>query len=221
MSGIDVDDRIRHALADLAATTTTSPDARERIAERARPRGSRVRVALLAAAGLAVIVTGLVFVAVVLRGPASTDDDLRGPATATTPATTLPDGTNAFRISGEDGGIAWTLEALRFPGGRVRVEAHGDDGTIVFDNPTPDRVHAAALAGGGGPVRLVAGVTPPSAATARITLPDGTVVPVDVLGDGDGIGVRLFVTTVPAGAAEGATVEVFAADGTLLGTSSL
>ena len=45
MTASDVEDRIRHTLADLAATTTTSVDTAERIEQRARPRGSRVRVA--------------------------------------------------------------------------------------------------------------------------------------------------------------------------------
>jgi hypothetical protein len=219
----DVEDRIRRALTDLAATTTTSPDARERIAQRARPRGSRVRVALLAAAGLAVIVAGLVFVAVVVRGPASTDNEVRGPATSTTPApgSTLPDGTTTWTFTGEDGGIEWTLEARRFPGGPLTVDARTDAGSFRWEDPPTDRVVAAFSTGGNRPVRLVAGTTPASAATARVTLADGTVLPIDVLGDGAAIGARFFVTTLPADATTGAVVEAFATDGTPLGQFSL
>ena len=167
------------------------------------------------------IVAGLVFVAVVVRGPASTDNDLRGPGTVTTPATTLPDGTKTSRISGEDDGIAWTLEARWFPDGGVRVEARSEAGSLGWENPPTDRVLADVLTGDDGPFRLVAGTTPLTASTARMTLADGTLVPIDVMGGGDEYGVRMFATTAPAGSVDGATVEAFAADGTLLGATPI
>ena len=200
MSAIDVEDRIRHALADLAATTTTSFDAAERIEQRARPRSSRVRVALLAAAGLAVIVAGLVFVAVVLRGPASTDDDLRGPATATTPATTLPDGTRTCQDLGRARRGAWTLEALRFPAGRVRVEAHGD-ALAAVGSTTRRRTGSTptALSGAGRSRPHRGGRDAAVGGPARITLRERHRGAHRRLGDGEGFGVRLFVTTRPRG----------------------
>jgi hypothetical protein len=221
MTATDVEDRIRGALGDLAAATTTSPDAREQISLRARPRGSRVRVALLAAAGLAVIVAGLVFVAVVVRGPASTDNELRGPGTETTPATTLPDGTTTWKFTGEDEGVPWTLEARRFPDGQVDIEASSGGVGAFFSNPSPDQVFATAASGGGSTVSVLVGSVPPSASSARLTLPDGTVRSIDVVGDGEGIGVRLFATTFPAGTTGTATIEAFAADGRVLGQSSV
>jgi hypothetical protein len=220
MTATDVEDRIRRALTDLAATTTTSSDARERIATRARPRGSRVRVALLAAAGLAVIVAGLVFVAAVVRGPASTDNELRGPGTVTTSEPSLPDGTTTWTFTGEDDGIAWTLEARRFPNGQTEVEASTPTGKVGFSNPDPSTVFAIAGAGGGGDVALVVGSVPPSASSARVTHPDAGL-PIDVLGDGEGIGVRLFAIALPDNAIRDATFEAFAADGSLLGTARL
>ena len=157
--------------------------------------------------------------AVVLRGPVTSDDDLRGPAGATTPVTSLPDGTTTWKFTGEADGVAWTLEARRSPDGQVTIEARLGSTTAKFENPTPDRVFVIAATGGDATTRRRHHATVP--VSAQVTLADGTVLPVDVLGDGDGIGVRLFVTSVPAGTTDGATVEAFGPDGTLLGTASL
>ena len=46
-------------------------------------------------------------------------------------------------------------------------------------------------------------------------------VPIDVMGDGETFGVRVFITPVPASALHGAIVEAFGPDGTLLGQTTL
>jgi hypothetical protein len=165
-----------------------------------------------------VIVAGLVLTANLLRGPGSDGDGPRGPATAST-ASPLPDGTTTWTFSGEDDGVPWTLEARRFPSGQVEIAARSGGVGASFSNPSHDRVFLTSASGGGSAVRVFVGSTPPSATSARVTLPDGSIRPLDVVGDGEGIGARLFAFTLPADAGARAVVEAFAADGSSLGTS--